>query len=383
MNVKMNILHWPSSYPDASNGQSYHAIFIEEHIKSINNFVKNRVIYISPEPCKSNRWHEKTTKIENQIKVTRFYFSDSLPLKFLNLYIRLQLFLFMLKLIFVEKFKPDIIHVHFFPAGEWAKIYAKMFQCKMVVTEHWTALIGYPIISSSRFIKAKQVYEFADALLPVSHHLLKGILSNTKADVMLKSTVIHNCVNTDIFKLDPILTQRISRYHLVSVARMDEQKDIPTMLKAFKLIKSTHDEAKLTIIGGGDKQPYLKMAEEIGIADAVDLIGIQTKSEIAAMMNKANLFVLSSISENSPCVIGEAQCCGLPVVATDVGGVKELIIEGAVVPPKSPELLAQKVIEQLNSPIDRHLLATKAQARFSYDAIGQQIFEVYQNVCVE
>ena len=82
-------------------------------------------------------------------------------------------------------------------------------------------------------------------------------------------------------------------------------------------------------------------------------------------------------------MIGEAHCCGLSVVATDVGGVKELIIEGSVVPPKSPELFAEKILEQLDKKINRAALAQKAQARFSYDAIGQQIFDVYKKLCAE
>ena len=93
--------------------------------------------------------------------------------------------------------------------------------------------------------------------------------------------------------------------------------------------------------------------------------------------------VLTSTIENSPCVIGEAHCCGLPAVSTDVGGVKELIIEGGVVPAKSTELLAQKIIEQLSKTINNEVLAKQAQIRFGYEAIGCQIFNVYQNICVE
>ena len=106
-------------------------------------------------------------------------------------------------------------------------------------------------------------------------------------------------------------------------------------------------------------------------------------NEIAKKLQNSQLLILSSFIENSPCVIGEAHCCGLPVVATDVGGVKELIMEGAVVPPKSPELLAAKILEQLDKKVDRAALSQKAQARFSYDAIGQQIFDVYKKICVE
>ena len=98
------------------------------------------------------------------------------------------------------------------------------------------------------------------------------------------------------------------------------------------------------------------------------------------MMQDSTMLLLTSFIENSPCVIGEAHCCGLPVVATDVGGIKELIMEGETVPAKNPELLAAAILRWMNKPIDREKLAQKAQERFSYDAIGKKIFEVYHKI---
>lgn len=382
MNKKLNILHWPTSYPDPNRNQPYHSIFIQEHIQSTKNLVNNKVLFISAEKTINKfKWHEEISTLENGVHVTRFYFNQNLKGFFLNIYVRIIIICYFIKQILVKGFYPNLIHIHFFPAGEWVPFFSKIFKIRTVVTEHWTALIGYPVISAKRFEKAKRVYENASYVLPVSSHLGIGILQNTRANITHKMQVIHNSVDTRIFKTHSQVDA--SFYNIISVVRLAEQKDIPNMLKAFQLVIEKLSIAKLTVIGGGDSKPFIEIAESLQIKHAVEFLGPLPKTKIAELMNQSNLFILSSISENSPCVIGEAHCCGLPVVATDVGGVKELIMEGAVVPPKSPESLAAKILEQLDKKVDRVALAQKAQAHFSYDAIGQQIFEVYQKVCAE
>jgi glycosyltransferase involved in cell wall biosynthesis len=374
----MNILHWPSSYPDPSRNQPFNCIFIEEHIRSLLPYTNNRVLFVSPETTLSNKWHERNDTKENDIPITRFYFNKKLNLQFLNIYIRIILLFYFLEIIFIKKFRPNILHIHFFTIGTWALFYSKLFKIKVVVTEHWTALIGYPIISKKRFKDARNIYNYASWILPVSAHLKQGIIERTGALIDNKSSVINNSVDTSLFNFKP---NNPNPYQLISVIRLDEQKDIPNMLKAFSIVYQNNKDLKLIIIGGGNAAPFIEIAEELKIGERVNFAGALPKQKIAELMNQSGLFILSSISENSPCVIGEAHCCGLPVVATDVGGVNELIIEGTVVPSKSSELLAQKIIEKMGKIIDNESLANKAQARFSYVAIGEQINSVYKKVC--
>lgn len=378
MSKRINILHWVSSYPDPDRNKPYYCIFVEEHVRSLTPYCNNRVLFISPESTLTKAWHQKVDNTENGIPVTRFYFNRNLNAQFLNIYIRLVVFIHFLKLILIKQYWPNIIHLHFFISGNWAFLFKRLFRTKLVVTEHWTALIGYPVVSEKRLQEAKTVYEKADWTLPVSTHLRHGIEERTHAKIAAKCSVIHNSVDTVIFK---ITHDSYNPNQLITVIRLDEQKDIPTMLKTMAIALISNPNLKLNIIGGGEPKPFIEMAEALQINHAVRFLGALPKTKIAEFMNQSNLFILSSISENSPCVIGEAHCCGLPVVATDVGGVKELIMEGAVVPPKSPELLAEKILEQLDRKVDRVSLAIRAHEHFSYDAIGQQIFEVYQKVC--
>lgn len=377
MSKKLNILHWPTAYPDHSRGMPYHCIFIEEHIKSLRPFCNNRVLFISPETTKSNKWAERSDKNESGIWVTRYYFNRKLNLQFLNIYIRIVLFFYFLELIIKKKFRPNILHIHFFTSGSWAIFFAKLFKIKIIITEHWTALIGYPLINEKRLQEAKNIYEKADWTIPVSTNLMNGIEERTHAKITHKCSVIHNSVDTAIFKVTGIMH---NPNQIITVVRLEEQKDISTMLKTMAIALTSNPNLKLNIIGSGDPKSFQDLAHKLHMEHAVNFLGPLPKTKIAELMNQSALFILSSIAENSPCVIGEAHCCGLPVVATDVGGIKELIMEGAVVPAKSPELLAERILEQLAKKVDRETIAKRAQERFSYEAIGQQIFNVYKNI---
>lgn len=377
--MKLNILHWPTAYPDPSRGMPYHCIFVEEHIKSQTKFTNSRVVFFSNETTLKNILHERVDSLENNIMVTRFYFNQKLNRTFLNIYIRLVALVYFIKLIYIEEFKPDILHYHFHQVATSTEFIIKIFKFKYIVTEHWSAFLGWPDLGKKRYKKAGKYFEASNYVLPVSYSLLNGIEKFTGSHIKSKSKVIFNSVDVNIFKYEELVIED----KITFISRNAEEKDIPTLLLAFKNVIDKLPKFKLEIIGSGDFYDINKIASELNIKNNIIKLGSLDKNEIAKKLQNSQLLILSSFIENSPCVIGEAHCCGLPVVATDVGGVKELIMEGAVVPPKSPELLAAKILEQLDKKTDRKTLAQKAQARFSYDAIGQQIFEVYQKVCAE
>jgi len=379
LDKKINILHWPSAYPDPSRGMPYHCIFVEEHIKSLRPFVNNRVVFISPESTKSNKWVERIDTNESDIRVTRFYFNRKLNLQFLNIYIRFVLFFYFIELYFFEKCKPDIFHLHFVQNSSLVILYSKLFQIPLIITEHWSAFLGWPNIGDYRYQKAGKYFKASNFVLPVSNVLLNGIEEFTGVKIKSKSKVIFNSVDVSIFNYESLVPEK----KIIFIGRNAEEKDLPNLLNAFKKVLDKHPELKLEIIGSGDFYDIRKIALKLNITNNLLITGSLNKKDIANKLKRSQLLVLTSFIENSPCVIGEAHCCGLPVVATDVGGVKELILEGSVVPPKLPEFLAEKILEQLEKKVDREALARKAQERFSYNSIGQQIYDVYQKICVE
>jgi glycosyltransferase involved in cell wall biosynthesis len=98
-------------------------------------------------------------------------------------------------------------------------------------------------------------------------------------------------------------------------------------------------------------------------------------------MRRAHFFVLPSLWENAPHVLLEAMACGLPVVATDVGGVAEIVGEdaGVLVPPGDPAALAEAiaVMCERHDSYDAQALARRAEERYGYEAVAREWTEVY------
>jgi glycosyltransferase involved in cell wall biosynthesis len=128
----------------------------------------------------------------------------------------------------------------------------------------------------------------------------------------------------------------------LAAGRLEEQKDFPTLLAAMGRLSGEHPRARLLIAGGGPLLgPLRQLTSQFGVADRVRFLGFRT--DFGALLNACDAFALSSAWEGLPNVVLEAAAAGRPVVATRVGGVPELVEDGAtgfVVPPRDPEALA-------------------------------------------
>jgi len=117
------------------------------------------------------------------------------------------------------------------------------------------------------------------------------------------------------------------------------------------------------------------------LQDVVRFHGLKTKPEVAEFMRKADVFVLPSEWENLPCVIIEAMTSGLPIVATSVGGIPEMVDDkmGLLVPPRDSEKLMQALHHMLDTVLNypRESIAARARARYSYESVGEKLTELY------
>ncbi len=143
--------------------------------------------------------------------------------------------------------------------------------------------------------------------------------------------VIANGVDGDYFSPDE--AAKSVEPHVVCVARPVGEKDIPTLLEAFRLTRAQVPDARLDIIGNGRGS----------VADEPNVRYLPGTEDIRAHLRRAWVFALASRSEASPNVILEAMACALPVVATNVGGIPELVDDkktGLLVPPRDPAALS-------------------------------------------
>ncbi|HEV3472050.1 MAG TPA: glycosyltransferase [Actinomycetota bacterium] len=146
---------------------------------------------------------------------------------------------------------------------------------------------------------------------------------------------------------------------VVSVARLAPQKSLVTLLEAMGQLP----DVVLAVVGEGPERRALEDAiARTGLSDRVHLVGF--RSDVADVIAAADVFCLSSIWEGVPLAAQEAILLGVPIVATDVGGMRELIankISGRLVPPRDPVALAGALSETLTSETEsaRYVVAAK------------------------
>jgi len=124
--------------------------------------------------------------------------------------------------------------------------------------------------------------------------------------------------------------------------------------------------------------------QQLDLEKVVNLKGEIPHTEVAREMQVHDLFVLFSNFENLPCVIIEAQASGLPVLATDVGGISEMVDEasGRLVAAKDEEALLEKMNKMLDEidNYERVKIREQAVARFSYEEVGERFKNIYQRI---
>ncbi len=172
---------------------------------------------------------------------------------------------------------------------------------------------------------------------------------------------------------------------VLAAGRLINQKDFPTLLRAFSLVVKTMP-AHLVILGEGkDRGKLEKLVEILGISDNVAFLGFQRNP--FKYMSKASVFVLSSLHEGFGNVIVEAMACGTPVISTDCKSGPGEIIEneksGILVPVGNPQSLSEAIIRVLkDSPLRQSLSAEgiKRVRYFSVEKNIQQYEDVFQKL---
>src|SRR5439155_16208787 len=182
-----------------------------------------------------------------------------------------------------------------------------------------------------------------------------------EAGIRGRFRVVPNAVDVGLFHPNGAAAEP----SLVTGGRLDHQKGIDVLLRALATVRQDRDDVRLDVIGDGpERGAYERLARELGVAAAVTFHGFRPKAELAALMRRASLFVLASRFDNNPCVLLEAQASGLPIVASDVGGIAEIVEQnGRLVPPERPDALANAILAALADRYDPESIARRARER--------------------
>lgn len=366
----LRVLHLASWYPSAAHGTLGN--FVQRHVEAVARVTRSEVWYVAQAEVPSATVREAHGVVERIV----YRAKSRLPW---GLTVTAEL----LRLARTAK-RPDVIHLHvLYPAGVAARLLARKWGVPLVVTEHWTA---YHPDQRHKLPRARRwamrwAGRAADRLCPVTQQL-----GESMAGFGLRApfTPVPNVVDTDLF-------QPLERAHppvLLHISSLvDDQKNVTGLLHAFAAVKDRLPEGTtLDIIGDGDPAPHAATAQRLGLADCVRCGGEIPLTEVAARMGQAQAVVLFSRYENFPCVIPEAWSAGTPVVATDVGGIREHLprldslaepVRGWCVPSEDAAAWGTALLRTLDQAPAPAALRTYAQTHFSIEAVGQAYRSVY------
>lgn len=168
---------------------------------------------------------------------------------------------------------------------------------------------------------------------------------------------------------------------LGTVGRLNPAKDHATLVNAFARLAAQDSRLHLVIIGEGEQRAVLeRMIEQSGFADRIHLAG--ARHDVAELLPDLAVFALSSVTEGFSIAVLEAGAAGLPVVATDVGGNKEILGDGRglLVSPGQPDGLARALRKVLDDPGEAARMAGALQDWVRGNASLDAMYERYQHI---
>lgn len=198
-----------------------------------------------------------------------------------------------------------------------------------------------------------------------------------------KLQVIHNGV--DVQRFAPRVAGRPNRWRAVTVGRLDPIKDQATMLRAVRLVVDRIPGFRLDVVGDGECRSDLEsLRASLELYGNVEFHGYQ--QDVAPFLVEADFFMLSSISEGVPIALLEAMAAGLPAVATDVGGLREVVVHGEtgrLVPAGSPEALAGAIRAIEEAPYAAQRMGQAARRRVEDHFSLAKVVAAYERMYVE
>jgi colanic acid/amylovoran biosynthesis glycosyltransferase len=186
-----------------------------------------------------------------------------------------------------------------------------------------------------------------------------------------RSVVIYPAVDQNFFFPNRRLVEKSDPFRLITTGAFIWRKGYEYLLLATRNLLDRGIPACLTIIGDGpERQRLLYTIHDLKLNEAVVLRGQLSPEQVRQQLQESDVFVLSSLSEGVSNAVLEAMACGLPVITTAVGGMREAVtdgIEGYLVPPRDAVAIADALIRLRQDPVTRERMGAAARARIQQD----------------
>lgn len=284
----------------------------------------------------------------------------------------------------IEAFQPDFILGYWvYPEGAGAEYVARRLGKPIVL-----GALGTDINERSGLNGwlTRRTLQAADRVIFVSHAMTRHAIAHHGVSPDRCATVV-NGINTDVFHPQD---QRACRDELgvapdarliVYVGRLIEAKGLRELVTSVAKLRQADPRVCAVVIGEGDfKTDLMQQITALGQASGIQLVGGKLPPQVAKYINAADLLTLPSWTEGYPNVLVEALACGCPVVATQVGGIPEIVTpdNGVMVEPRQPDELQRGLKTALDRKWDRSAIS-RAMSR-TWDDVARETLAVCEGL---
>ena len=299
----------------------------------------------------------------------------------------------------IKKERVSLVHAHAPFAGSIiSSLAGKLAGVPVIIHAHLQ-----DALSSNSFIRSYQNImnywtsrKCCDAIIAVSHQVKDALI--IEGFDSRKFHVIHNGTPVNNQKIESNIRSQLNIPEdipvVIHIGRLCKHKGQHLLLQAAANLHQLGQEVVYLIVGKDLEQDgaylnYLKdLAQELGINKSVHFLG--HRADTPQLLALSDLLVLPSYTEGLPLVILEAMAAGLPVVATPVGGIPEVVIHqetGLLVPVEDVQALRDAIIKLLQNPLLKYEMGNKGlemvNENFSLEKMCEQVFDIYEKVgCV-
>ncbi len=293
----------------------------------------------------------------------------------------------------LREIAPDLIHIHTpVPGlGDLVALIADM-KIPLVVTYHAQSMrkgvwyLDVPVWLYEHTLMRVLLW-LADEVVCSSNAVRKEFLPF----VLHKSSVVTPAVDGDLFSPDTDVHTDRDTLTLLAVnglRRGEEHKGVRRLIDMLPALLQTHPKVRLVIVGdGSERVGFEALANERGVTSAISFVGAQDPVGMVAWYRRADIFLLPTTNDSFPTVILEAMACGVPVVSTTVGDIRDMIEEGEsgyAVDPWDPYAFLDRVRTLCDDPALRRRMGARGRelvvAQHSWERVADACHACYERV---
>jgi glycosyltransferase involved in cell wall biosynthesis len=279
----------------------------------------------------------------------------------------------------IQQIKPDIVQAHDLNIGVPAWVIKKILKIPYIVWGRGSDVYRPCILVR---ITTKRILKNADAILALSENMRTKLKKIYDTEIY----VIPNGIDLEEYNGEIINQEKKPcEKNILFVGSLYSVKGVQYLIMAMNLVLDKVPEAKLILVGDGEEREMLEaLSIQLDIQKCVQFVGKVPHKKVQTLMLRADIFVLPSLSEGFPNVILEAFACGLPIVASRVGGIPDIIINdtnGYLVEAKDIGDLAKKIILLLHDDALRKKISNNNRQfvkKYTWENVIVELEKIYE-----